>query len=154
MGKNTNQVTLWYLAHSPQISAKSCGCSGEEQLGKPSLPVFLSLTDGQQLGHRITARIRDSTELEPPQASQTTVAHPPHSSTHSAAVASRTERSSRVSTPSTSKPFPTSPRRQPYTTGTRLAVHCRDRCRGVLSAPADPLSSIFPSYSSSSSAAA
>jgi protein SMG6 len=65
------------------------------------------------LGHRSQARIRDRTERERPQASQTTVAHPPHTSTHSAAVASRAERSPRVSTPSTSKPSPTSPRRHP-----------------------------------------
>ncbi|KAH6918955.1 hypothetical protein BKA70DRAFT_1458601 [Coprinopsis sp. MPI-PUGE-AT-0042] len=57
------------------------------------------------------ARIRDRTERERPQASQTPVAHPPHSSTHSATAAHRGERSPRVSTPSTSKPSPTSPRR-------------------------------------------
>ncbi|KAH6907115.1 hypothetical protein BKA70DRAFT_1372313 [Coprinopsis sp. MPI-PUGE-AT-0042] len=57
------------------------------------------------------ARIRDRTERERPQASQTPVAHPPHSSTHSATAPHRGERSPRVSTPSTSKPSPTSPRR-------------------------------------------
>ncbi|KAH6867819.1 hypothetical protein BKA70DRAFT_1492558 [Coprinopsis sp. MPI-PUGE-AT-0042] len=63
------------------------------------------------IGHHSPAGIRDRTERERPQASQTPVAHPPHTSSHSATAAHRGERSPRVSTPSTSKPSLTSPRR-------------------------------------------